>query len=75
MSRGPNYDDGGESGPKTLRDEFAMAALPRCVEVAAQFMIAEPDFIAGTRGLSELMRRAAGYAYNAADAMLEERKK
>ena len=59
----------------TLRDYFAAAALSRCIEIAAEFMMTEPDFESDTRGLSEMMRRAAGYAMFTADAMLAERAK
>lgn len=54
----------------TLRQWYAGQALSRSIEVAAQFVMEEPDFKPDTVGLLELMRRAAGYAVAAADALI-----
>jgi hypothetical protein len=61
--------------PMTLRDYFAAAAISRCIEVAAQFVMEEPDFEPDSVKLSEIMRRAAGFAGVVADIMLKERSK
>lgn len=68
-------DNFAEQDGMTLRDYFAAAALSRCIEVAAEFVMMEPDFVAGERKLSEIMIRAAKLAVFAADALLKERAK
>lgn len=50
----------------TLRDQFAMAALPRSME-----MVWENKFGFAGRDLDEMVARSA---YDIADAMLKERK-
>jgi hypothetical protein len=57
-----------------LRDEFAMHAIGRCIEVMAQFVMEAEDFEPGTVGLSEVARRASVFAYAVADQMLKARK-
>lgn len=81
---GPNYDDGRiylkggdeppEHAPKSLRDEFAMAASPESLRTITQFVMAEPGFRPGTRGLSEVVQRGSVLAFATADAMMEARK-
>jgi hypothetical protein len=56
----------------TLREYAAIAVMGRCIEVAAQFVIESRGFEAGTVGLTEVVRRAAGMAAHSADALLAE---
>lgn len=63
------------SGGMSLRDYFAAAAISRCIEVAAEFVMLEPGFEPNTRKLSEIMLRASKAAFHVADDMLAERSK
>jgi len=65
LSKGPNYDDS-TAAPKTLRDEFAMAAMP---------IVAAGMSIPQNLGEFTPSQFAAAMAYGIADAMLKERAK
>ena len=54
----------------TLRIYLAAHAIDRCIDIAAQFVQAEPGFKGGEVGLSEVVARGVVMAYHVADAMI-----
>jgi hypothetical protein len=75
MHEGDRAEPHGEQSGMSLRDYFAGQAVDRCINVAAQFVMEQPDFAPWQTMLSEIVRRGVTMAYHIADAMLAERTK